>query len=263
MDLDELAKRAGLSREEVERQIELARRSLVPKAERINVIENGVRSSLHITRDGVGPINTQFGTFQHFVFRLDDKWSKYSVLVKAPLSPEFRPQFSGHHLLLRIDSGCETGQVFGDRTCECRQQLELGMKHIADAGEGCLMSIPRQDGRGLGLPFKLATLRLQEELSLNTVEASKMIDPDGLRDTRTYAGVIGILKFFGVPKEMQVRLASNNPSKLTIFHENGYENSILTPIVIEPTEFTRQHLIAKQQELGHINLVTNDEGGLP
>jgi GTP cyclohydrolase II len=122
--------------------------------------------------------------------------AKYSVLAMGQLTPAFRLSFPGaEDLLLRIDSGCETGQLFGDRTCECHQQLDLCMQKIMRRGHGLIINIPFQDGRGMGLPFKLATLQLQLDPGVHTVDSFAMLDPDGRRDIRNYAGVIAILKF--------------------------------------------------------------------
>lgn len=162
---------------------------------------------------------------------------------------------------MRIDSGCETGQVFGDRTCECREQLTLAMKTVAERTEGLIVNIPHQDGRGLGLPFKLATLRLQALLQMNTVESANAIAPNGVIDVRTYGGVIGILKYFTIPETTKVNLASNNPHKSGIFAENGYKVEDYTPMVIPPTDLTRDHLLAKQDHLGHVDLIPKPKEG--
>lgn len=242
------------SPEEISACVEVARRSMVPETKYISVVETGISVTLKITRQGVGPLKTRYGNFYHFNFKIDDKWKKYSAIVKADrLTDSFIPVFlESSALLLRTDSGCETGQLFGDRTCECREQLELALQHIADAGQGILISIPRQDGRGLGLSFKLATLRLQDELIVDTVQASALLDPNGDRDTRNYAGVIAVLKFLMIPVTTKMVLASNNPKKAAIFVENGWPKPVLKPVVIPPTDLTRRHLEAKRIEFGHL-----------
>lgn len=141
-----------------------------------------------------------------------------------------------------------------------REQLADAMKIIAANGEGLIVNIPRQDGRGLGLPFKLATLRLQEELKLDTVEAANAIAPNGVIDIRTYSGVICILKYFEVPTTTQINLATNNRRKAGVFAENGYVITDYTPVVIPATDLTRKHLEAKQKHLGHIGLISPKEG---
>lgn len=201
-------------------------------------------------------ILTTDGYFHQFDFGIDDQWEKYSVIFRGSLGDDLMPIFTKPEMLLiRVDSGCETGQLFCDITCECREQLSLAMRTIAEAGEGMIVNIPRQDGRGFGLPFKLATLRLQTLLKMDTVEAAHAVAPNGVIDIRTYGGVIGILKYFGVPTSMKINLATNNPHKAKVFDENGFSVEGYTPVVIPPTEHTGHHLYAKQEHLGHIGLV--------
>lgn len=255
MDLEDIAQKYGHSRNEVNQVVEQARRSLVPIVQTFEVTEAGQTSGVQVERQGVGPIDTPFGPFHQFAFKVGDRWSKYTVLYRGDLSDRFMPVLQDpSQLLLRIDSGCETGQLFLDVTCECRQQLHLAMATIRDAGEGMIIHIPLQDGRGLRLPFKLATLRIQAELGVDTVESSLMLKPDGDRDERTFAGVLALLKFLDISPQTLLRLMSNNPRKLVVFNENGYKVSVV-PAVVEPTEHTRRHLHAKQEHLGHSGLV--------
>jgi GTP cyclohydrolase II len=84
-----------------------------------------------------------------------------------------------------------------------------------------------------------------------------MVSCGGPFDIRTYAGAICILKYFWVPYSRKINLATNNPRKANIFQENGYEIADYTPVLIEPNEHTAEHLKAKQQYLGHKDLVGN------
>jgi len=261
-NLKEIAARAQLPVEEVQILINQAKQSMIPLGKQINVIEDGIIRWFIVTRRGVGLIITDFGEFHQFDFHIDDTWEKYSVLFFGEINYNLMPIFRDKELLLmRVDSGCETGQLFGDRTCECREQLILATQTVAKHGEGMIINIPRQDGRGLGLPFKLATLRLQAKLRLNTVEAANIIAPDGVIDIRTYGGIVSILKYFDIPTTTKINLATNNPQKARIFAENGYTVSDYTPIVILPTNLTRNHLKAKQDSLGHIGLIPKHKEG--
>ncbi|MFA5945512.1 MAG: hypothetical protein WC802_01185 [Patescibacteria group bacterium] len=209
-------------------------------------------------------LQTEYGKFWQYNFAIDDSWEKYSVLVKAELDletlcPVFRRD---DRLVLRTDSGCETGQVFGDLTCECCGQLKLAMRTLAEIGEGMIINIPRQDGRGMGLTFKLATLWLQETLNVHTVESASLLAPGGVIDVRTYSGVVCVLKFFGIPSTCTVNLATNNPEKVGVFGENGYTVAEdLVPILIKPTEHTAAHLLAKGEFLNHHGLAKKASGG--
>lgn len=262
LNLKTVAARSNRTIEDVQHLISQAKQSMIPLGKQVSVVEDGATRWLIITRQGVGTIISDFGEFHQFDFRIDDAWCKYSVLFFGTLDSNLNPALENkQHLLMRIDSGCETGQLFGDRTCECREQLTLAMQTIAEHGEGLIINIPHQDGRGLGLPFKLATLRLQAQLKLNTVEAANIIAPNGVIDIRTYSGVVGILKYFGISTTTKMNLATNNPRKAMVFEENGYVVSDYTSVVIPATDLTREHLQAKQRHLGHINLIPKPKEG--
>jgi 3,4-dihydroxy 2-butanone 4-phosphate synthase/GTP cyclohydrolase II len=262
--LFEFARRNGVSVEQVLATISAARATYkTPRRRRILCAEQGTRRTLIVVRRGVGLLNTDYGPFYQFDFAINDEWEKYSVLVMAKLDNEAMPIFRRSSLLLRIDSGCQTGQVFGDRTCDCREQLHKAMEAIQGLGEGIIIHIPGQDGRGLGLPLKLATLTLQDQLHLSTVDSASVLVEDGVIDRRTYTGAISILKFFRLAPQVPINLLTNNPSKIAPFTENGYTITKFVPLIIQPTEHTLRHLRAKQEHLGHINLVNlrNKEPG--
>jgi 3,4-dihydroxy 2-butanone 4-phosphate synthase/GTP cyclohydrolase II len=226
---------------------------MVPFMKRIPVTENNVTQHYAVIRRGLGPLTTKYGTFWQYCFTIDDRWERYSVVVAGNINiSTFQPEFKDEsRLIVRTDSGCETGQLFGDLTCECKDQLQLAMHTIAEAGEGVIVNIPGQDGRGMGLPFKLATLLLQQQLGVNTVESASVLAPDSIIDIRTYSGVVAILKFFNVPTTTVISLATNNPHKEGVFRDNGYTVRDDIPMVIEPNVHTKRHLAAKVKHLGH------------
>ncbi|MCL5257730.1 MAG: hypothetical protein M1505_00630 [Patescibacteria group bacterium] len=253
----DICERSNISAEGVSAFLELLKRSMEPFSKRFSVNENGVTRYYAVERRGIGILKTEHGKFWQYNFAIDDQWEKYSVMVKAELNKDLLvPVFKNKdQLVLRTDSGCETSQVFGDLTCECRDQLHLALKAIEEVGEGMLINIPRQDGRGMGLTFKLATLWIQDVLGVNTVESASLLAPGGVIDIRTYSGVICILKFFGIPTTCRINLATNNPKKADVFAENGYTVADYIPVVIEPNEHTKLHLQAKQDHLGHKGLI--------
>lgn len=239
-------------KDQIAQAIERAKRGFAHTQQRIDIVENGIQRTLTVERRGVGPVHTSFGIFELYSFQVSDQWRKYTALVMANKFEQLVPFFAkDKKLIVRFDSGCETGQIFGDLTCECREQLELGLEQIAENGQGILINIPHQDGRGLGLPFKLATLRLQNEIGVDTVQASKLLQPNGSRDDRTYAGAIAILRFFGI--NQPITLSTNNPKKQSDFRENGFDCNAM-PAVVPPTAYTKRHLEAKATHLGHVGI---------
>ncbi len=260
VDLEEVANRNDMSLEEVASIVSSARKGMNVVRKRIQIKENGEKRFYVVKRHGVGVLKTSLGLFWMFDFSVDDQWKKYSVIVRGKLSADFDPVFQDpNKVFLRIDSGCESGQKFMDITCDCRDQLLLAMQEIAKVGEGIVINLPPQDGRGMGGPFKLATMSLQEHLRLTTVEAASIITNGGLIDKRSYAGAVAVLRFMNMTQKREIHLMTNNPHKFKVFEENGYRAITRMPVVIEPTQYTRKHLEAKQLYFGHKNLVTGED----
>lgn len=260
VNLEEITNRNSLGIKEVKIIVASIKKGMKPISKEFSIRENGEERKYTVVRLGVGSLKTSYGLFWQFDFRVNDRWKKYSVVVKGTLSDDLTPVFeNSDRIILRIDSGCESGQKFGDVTCDCREQLLLAMQEITNVGKGIVVNIPHQDGRGMGNPFKLATLSLQEQLHLTTVEAASVLTDGGLIDKRTYGGVIAVLHFLRVIKKCQICLITNNPDKLRVFKENGYSAIERFPIVVPPTQHTRRHLEAKQLYLGHKNLVSYGE----
>lgn len=258
-NLTEIGLRTGRNARQTRAFLNIVKRTMVPVTRNIEVLDenNTVRQYL-VTRKGIGKIKSKYGSFWQFDFEINDRWRKYSVLVKSELNTKtLLPHFKDNSLLIRSDCGCETGQLFGDLTCECREQLEMAMDFISKNGEGMIVHLETQDGRGLGLPFKLATLWLQEELKVDTVESAMLLSKDGMIDIRTYEGVVAILKYFNIKPSCEINLATNNPKKSEIFKKNGFLLRKYVPVIIQPTEATHRHLKAKEKHLGHINLTEN------
>jgi GTP cyclohydrolase II len=78
--------------------------------------------------------------------------------------------------------------------CDCRQQLELALATIADAGAGILL-YENQEGRGIGLMAKLQAYELQDQ-GLDTIEAN--LELGYKADCREYELPAEILKLLGV-----------------------------------------------------------------
>ncbi len=261
VDLEEIATRNNVSLEDVKLTISSVRKSMIPVHQEFHVKENGEEQQYVVTRHGVGSLKTPHGPFWLFNFFVNDRWKLYSVIVRGKLSADFMPVFEDpNKVVLRIDSGCDSGQKFADVTCDCREQLLFAMQEIAKVGEGVVINMPPQDGRGMGSPFKLATMSLQEQLRLTTVEAASILAEGGLIDKRSYAGAVAILRFFHISKKREIYLMTSNPDKLSVFEENGYRTTKRVPVVIPPTQHTRKHLEAKQLYLGHKGLVSEEEG---
>ncbi|HEY5057176.1 MAG TPA: GTP cyclohydrolase II [Acidobacteriaceae bacterium] len=147
--------------------------------------------------------------------------------------------------IVRIHSQCLTGDVFHSLRCDCRQQLELALAAIAEAGAGILI-YENQEGRGIGLMAKLQAYELQDQ-GLDTIEANLEL---GYRaDCREYELPAVMLKMLGVTS---VRLITNNPQKVAALELVGIPvvERISADVPAEPT-FER-YLKTKREKMGHL-----------
>jgi GTP cyclohydrolase II len=147
--------------------------------------------------------------------------------------------------LVRIHSQCLTGDVFHSMRCDCRQQLELALTLITDAGSGILL-YEQQEGRGIGLMAKLQAYELQDN-GLDTVEANEQLGYDN--DYRQYTLPAEILKQL---KVKSVRLISNNPDKVAALENAGIEVVERVSAEVEPYEHSEAYLRTKKEKMGHL-----------
>lgn len=147
--------------------------------------------------------------------------------------------------LVRIHSQCLTGDVFGSLRCDCRLQLELALKKIADEGAGILL-YEQQEGRGIGLMAKLKAYELQDR-GLDTVEAN--VELGFAPDCRAYELPAEVLKQFGVGA---VRLMTNNPEKVAALEAATIQVTERVSAEVEAQETFAGYLKTKQEKMGHI-----------
>jgi GTP cyclohydrolase II len=147
--------------------------------------------------------------------------------------------------IVRIHSQCLTGDVFHSLRCDCRQQFELAMSLIADAGSGILL-YEQQEGRGIGLMAKLRAYELQDQ-GLDTIEANLELGYEA--DCRHFELPAQILKALNIPA---VRLITNNPEKVEALELAGIQviERISAEVPSEPTN--ERYLQTKREKMGHL-----------
>ena len=147
--------------------------------------------------------------------------------------------------IVRIHSQCLTGDVFHSLRCDCRQQFELAMLAITDAGAGILL-YEQQEGRGIGLMAKLRAYELQDQ-GLDTIEANLELGYEA--DCRRFELPAQILKHLNVPA---VRLITNNPEKVEALEQAGIKvvERISAEVPSEPTN--ERYLQTKREKMGHL-----------
>ncbi len=147
-------------------------------------------------------------------------------------------------VLIRVESECMTGHVFGSSRCDCGQQLAKAMQLIQEEGEGSIVYL-RQEGRGIGLHNKLRAYRLQDE-GLDTVEANEKL---GLPvDRRDYGVGAQICRDLGL---RSIRVLTNNPKKINRLQVYGLDIAEQLPLTTPPNEHNLHYLRTKKEKLGH------------
>jgi len=198
----------------------------------------------HIRKVAEANFPTRWGQFRIFGFEGD-----FEAPGAEPRKEEAVALVMGDVLsappLVRIHSQCLTGDVFASMRCDCRQQLEMALAMIADAGAGILL-YEQQEGRGIGLMAKIQAYELQDK-GLDTIEANEKLGFDA--DYRQYALPAEMLKQLGVTS---VRLISNNPEKVAALENAGIQVVERVSAEVEPYEHAEKYLQTKKDRMGHL-----------
>jgi len=147
--------------------------------------------------------------------------------------------------LVRIHSQCLTGDVFHSLRCDCRAQLEIALKMVADEGRGMVI-YELQEGRGIGLLNKLRAYELQDQ-GADTVEANEQLGFDS--DLRSYLLPGAILRHFGLNA---IRLLSNNPEKVAAVENAGVAVTERVPCLVDVVESREAYLRTKKEKVWHL-----------
>jgi GTP cyclohydrolase II len=183
---------------------------------------------------------TQFGFFRIYGFegRFGGQTEEAVALRMGDLMGEPAP-------LVRIHSQCLTGDVFHSMRCDCRAQLEIALKSIAQEGRGLLV-YEHQEGRGIGLLNKLRAYELQDQ-GADTVEANERLGFE--KDLRSYGLPGAVLRFFGLKA---VRLLSNNPEKVQAVENAGVQVVERVPCIADVVDTREAYLRTKKEKMGHL-----------
>ena len=148
-------------------------------------------------------------------------------------------------LPVRVHSECLTGDVFGSKRCDCRDQLEIGLARIVANGGGAVLYL-RQEGRGIGIAEKVKAYELQEQ-GLDTLDANIHLGFDGdLRDYGTAAAMLHAMEVASIV------LLTNNPLKVDGLREHGVQVEKREAIVAESRDENVAYLDAKKTRMGHL-----------
>ncbi|HXJ32972.1 MAG TPA: GTP cyclohydrolase II RibA [Candidatus Eisenbacteria bacterium] len=150
-------------------------------------------------------------------------------------------------LLARVHSSCITSEVYGACDCDCAEQLDAALAHIAARGRGALFYL-MQEGRGAGFIAK-ALDRMLVQASRNRLSTFDAYAKLGLPDDqRSYGEVAAMVRLLGIAAPL--RLLSNNPDKVAALRAAGALVDGTEPIRIDASAYSQHYLHAKSRA-GH------------
>lgn len=203
------------------------------------------RTEKLVRRVAEADLPTRYGTFRVIVYDSAVGEQEYLAVVKGDLSSCEAP-------LVRVHSGCVTGDCLGSLKCDCGAQLGAALRRIEQEGCGVVVYIPSHEGRGIGLANKIRAYHLQDQ-GMDTVDANLAL---GLpTDARDYGLGAQVLVDLGVRR---MRLMTNNPQKYAALDGYGLEVVERVPLVEPPTRYSERYLETKRDRMGHLL-----EGGQP
>jgi 3,4-dihydroxy 2-butanone 4-phosphate synthase/GTP cyclohydrolase II len=243
--LDEAGARARLEQlEELSRTHELAVISIA------DLIAHRSRTERLVRLDADADLPTHFGHFRIRCYTSLVDGDEYVAVIKGDVKAK-------ENVLVRVHSGCLTGDVLGSCRCDCGWQLESALRAIEQESMGVVIYVARHEGRGIGLANKLKAYHLQDE-GYDTVEANEALGFDA--DLRNYGIGAQILVDLGITT---MRIMTNNPTKYVALEGYGLKIVERVPIEAPPTEHSRRYLCTKKQKLGHLLTLVEDDASSP
>jgi len=147
--------------------------------------------------------------------------------------------------VVRVHSGCVTGDIFHSLRCDCYPQLQAAMDRIATSPLGILIYLPYQEGRGIGLVNKIRAYALQDQ-GYDTVDANVAIGAP--IEARDYDLAAHILFDLGYP---EIKLLTNNPAKVEALRGEGVDVAEQLPLIVKASPHNKRYLATKKERMAH------------
>ncbi|WP_019562327.1 GTP cyclohydrolase II [Caldimonas manganoxidans] len=215
--------------------LEAAQLEVVSEAEVRQVSEQG-HLSLRRVSDAHVPIDAHDDCTLVLFRELNGDAEHVAIIVGQPDRSQPVP--------VRLHSSCLTGDLLGSLRCDCGDQLQRAIAHLAERG-GVLLYLA-QEGRGTGLGSKLRAYRLQDS-GLDTIDADHYL---GFRaDERDFQAAVAMLKALDITR---IQLLTNNPRKIEALRRGGIDVVDRIALHAPPTVHNARYLATKRERAGHI-----------
>jgi GTP cyclohydrolase II len=242
----DVASRLGISRptyalvEAEQKELTLSKAKLL--SDLYNIPVDAIRTG-RIENDPLGnndivitQLPTKYGVFSFGVW--NQKKGEEIIFLRTPNLDITKP------VLVRVHSECITGDVFNSYRCDCGEQKDRSLSLISESGNGVFIYL-RQEGRGIGLFEKIKAYILQDQ-GYDTHEANILLGHKP--DYREYSWVKKVLDNLGVK---EIKLITNNPSKVAEISRLGIKVVERVPLVIESNHYNRRYFETKRQKFKH------------
>ncbi|MCC7254134.1 GTP cyclohydrolase II [Hyphomicrobium sp.] len=196
--------------------------------------DRSARTLLPIELDGIEVV------LEARAYQGKDEHTQAMALINRGKGPE-----AGEVPLVRVHSGCVTGDIFHSLRCDCRAQLDAALRRITATPNGILIYLPYHEGRGIGLFKKIKAYALQDQ-GRDTVDAN--IEIGEPIDAREYELAAEILQDLGF---VRIHLMTNNPAKIEALEDAGIEIIDRVPVVIRPGAHNEHYLETKRRRMSH------------
>jgi GTP cyclohydrolase II len=147
--------------------------------------------------------------------------------------------------VVRVHSGCVTGDIFHSLRCDCYPQLQAALDRVTTSPNGILIYLPFQEGRGIGLVNKIRAYALQDQ-GYDTVDANVAIGAP--IEARDYDLAAHILFDLGFP---EIKLLTNNPAKVEALRAEGVDVLEQLPLIVKPSPYNTRYLATKKERMAH------------
>jgi GTP cyclohydrolase II len=148
--------------------------------------------------------------------------------------------------IVRVHSGCVTGDIFHSLRCDCYPQLQASMEVITRSPLGVIIYLPYHEGRGIGLFNKIRTYALQDQ-GLDTVDANVAIGAP--IEARDYDLAAQILFDLGMSR---IRLLTNNPAKVEALRGEGITVVEQCSLIVKESPYNKRYLATKKERMAHL-----------